>query len=49
LKEDFDCSNNIFTSFSAEEIQSLFWDESLNDMTNKLKTEDKNLFIEIKR
>jgi hypothetical protein len=23
LKKDFDCSDNIFTSFSAEEVQSL--------------------------
>jgi hypothetical protein len=48
LKEDFDCSDNIFISLSAEEVQSLSWDESSNDMINKLKTEDNNLFIEIK-
>jgi hypothetical protein len=48
LKEDFDCSDNIFISLSTEEVQSLSWDESSNDMINKLKIEDNNLFIEIK-
>jgi hypothetical protein len=48
LKEDFDCSDNIFISLSAERVQSLSWDESSNDMINKLKTEDNNLFIKIK-
>jgi hypothetical protein len=48
LKKIFDCSNNIFTLFSTKEIQSLFWNESSNDMINQLKIEDKNLFIEIK-
>jgi hypothetical protein len=33
---------------STKEIQSLSWDESSNDMINKLKTENNNLFIKIK-
>jgi hypothetical protein len=48
LKKNFDCSDNIFTSFSTKEVQSLFWDEFSNDMINKLKIEDNNLFIKIK-
>jgi hypothetical protein len=48
LKKDFDCLNNIFTLFLTKEIQSLSWNESSNDMINKLKIENKNLFIEIK-
>ncbi len=48
LKEDFDCSDNIFISLSTKEVQSLSWDEFSNDMINKLKTEDNNLFIKIK-
>jgi hypothetical protein len=48
LKEDFDCSNNIFISLSTKEVQSLSWDESSNDMINKLKIENNNLFIKIK-
>jgi hypothetical protein len=38
LKKDFDCSNNIFISLSTKEVQSLSWNESSNDMINKLKT-----------
>jgi hypothetical protein len=48
LKKDFDCSNNIFISLSTEKVQSLSWDESSNDMINKLKIENNNLFIKIK-
>jgi hypothetical protein len=47
LKEDFDCSDNNSTSFSAEEVQSWSWDESSNDMINNLKIEDRIFFIKI--